>query len=524
MIGSNWRIAAAAVWLGMAASAAQAADLRIGVSAFPLSVDPHFYNGIGDRNLALHLFNRLVEQKGDMSLAPGLAAAWKPVSDTVWEFTLRDGVTWSDGKPLTPEDVVFSLTRSANIPNSPLGYAPFTRDIASIEVAGPRTVRIVTKQPSPILPANMAALSIVAKHAAEGRDSGEFDSPAVSTGTGPFRLVSFSRNDRAVLERNPAYWGEKPEWDRVEMRFIANEGARSAALLAGDVDLIDAPSRNDLPRLRQDERFRVVSTPGNRSIMLLPNVISEGGSPEATDNDGKPLARNPLRDLRVRQALSLGIDRKGLAERVLEGTAQPAGQFMWPGAYSFTPEIQTPPFDQARAKALLAEAGFPAGFRLTLSAFADRPDFRTVAQAIAQMWTRMGVRTEVNAVPAAVYVGRGAKHEYLMPFFSWGVSTGEAGYVLNNLFTTMDGRTGAGPANWGGYSNPALDTLIAQAQSTMDDTAREAMLIQGQKIVAEDVAAIQLYQLVNFWATRRGVAYDARQDQRTVATSAHAVR
>ncbi|WP_237180380.1 ABC transporter substrate-binding protein [Roseomonas haemaphysalidis] len=524
MMGRNWRIAAAAVLLGTAATAARAADLRMGVSAFPLSVDPHFYNGIGDRNLSLHLFSRLVEQKGDMSLAPGLAAEWKLVNDTVWEFTLREGVTWSDGKPLTPEDVVFSLTRSANIPNSPLGYAPFTRDIASVEVAGPRTVRIVTKQPSPILPVNMSALSIVAKHAAEGKDSGEFDNAAVSTGTGPFRLVSFARNDRAVLERNPAFWGEKPEWDRVEMRFIANEGARSAALLAGDVDLIDAPSRNDLPRLRQDERFRVVSTPGNRSIMLLPNVIAEGGSPEATDNDGKPLAQNPLRDLRVRQALSLGIDRKGLAERVLEGTAQAAGQFMWPGAYSFTPDIQTPPFDQARAKALLAEAGFPAGFRLTLSAFADRPDFRTVAQAIAQMWTRMGVRTEVNAVPAAVYLGRGAKHEYLMPFFSWGISTGEAGYVLNNIFTTMDSQTGAGPANWGGYSNPALDALIARAQSTMDDAAREALLVQGQKAVADDVAAIQLYQLVNFWATRRGVAYGARQDQRTVATSAHSVR
>jgi peptide/nickel transport system substrate-binding protein len=524
MMGANWRIAAAVLFCGATASAAQAADLKIGVSAFPLSVDPHFYNGIGDRNLALHLFNRLVEQKGDMSLAPGLATEWKLVNDTVWEFTLREGVTWSDGQPLTPDDVVFSLMRSANIPNSPLGYAPFTRDIASIEVTGPRTVRITTKQPSPVLPANLSALSIVAKHAVEGKESGDFDSAAVATGTGPFRLVSFARNDRAVMERNPVYWGEKPEWDRVEMRFIANEGTRSAALLAGDVDMIDAPSRNDLPRLRRDERFRVVSAPGNRSIMLLPNVITEGGSAEAADNDGQPLARNPLKDLRVRQALSLGIDRKSLAERVLEGTAQATGQFMWPRAYSYTPEIDIPAFDQARAKALLAEAGFPNGFRLTLSAFADRPDFRTVAQAVAQMWTRIGVRTEVNAVPASVYLGRGAKHEYLMPFFSWGVSTGEAGYVLNNLFITMDSKTGAGPANWGGYSNPQLDALITRAQSTMDDAAREALLIQGQKIVAGDVAAIPLYQIVNFWATRRGVTYEARQDQRTIATSAQSVR
>ncbi|BFL66332.1 ABC transporter substrate-binding protein [Roseomonas mucosa] len=267
----KWRSVAAAFLCCTAASVAQAADLRIGVSAFPLSVDPHFYNGVGDRNLSLHLFSRLVEQKGDLSLAPGLATEWRPVSETVWEFTLREGVKWSDGQPVTPEDVIFSLTRSANIPNSPLGYAPFTRDIAHAEVAGPRTVRIVTRQPSPVLPANLSAISIVAKHAVESRESGDFESAAVSTGAGPYRLVSFGRNDRAVMERNPSYWGERPEWDRVEMRFIANEGARSAALLAGDVDLIDSPSRNDLPRLRRDNRFRVVSVPGNRSIMLLPN-------------------------------------------------------------------------------------------------------------------------------------------------------------------------------------------------------------------------------------------------------------
>jgi peptide/nickel transport system substrate-binding protein len=511
---------AAAMLLGCTALVpAQAAELKIGASAFPLSADPHFYNGIGDRNLSLHLFSRLIEQRGDMSLTPGLATSWKLVSDTEWELTLREGVRWSDGQPLTPEDVAFSLTRSANIPNSPLGYAPFTRDIARIEVAGPNSIRIITKQPSPILPVNLSAISIVAKHVAERAESSDFDGGRAAVGTGPYRVTSFSKNERVEMERNPNWWGDRPEWDRVSLRFIANEGARSAALLSGDVDMIDSPSRNDLPRLRQDPRFRVTSAPGNRSILLLPSFLEENTA-QATDNDGKPLTANPLRDLRVRQALSHAIDRKALAERVLEGTAQAAGQFMWPGAYSFTPDIGIPAHDQARARALLAEAGFPNGFRLTLSAFADRPDFRTVAQAIAQMWTRVGVRTQVDAIPASSYLSRGARHEFAMPFFSWGISTGEAGYALTNMFNTMDASTGRGPANWGAYSNPQLDTLIARAQSTMDDAAREQLLIQGQKIVADDVAGIPLYQLVNFWASRTGITYEPRQDQRTVATSA----
>jgi peptide/nickel transport system substrate-binding protein len=510
----------AALLLGCTAlMPARAADLSIGTSAFPLSADPHFYNGIGDRNLSLHLFSRLVEQKGDMSLTPGLATSWKLISDTEWEFTLREGVRWSDGQPLSPEDVAFSLSRSANIPNSPLGYAPFTRDIERVEVSGPHTIRIVTRQPSPILPVNLSAISIVAKHVVDGAESADFDGGRAAVGTGPYRVTSFAKNERVNMERNPHWWGDQPEWDHVSLRFISNEGARSAALLSGDVDMIDSPSRNDLPRLRQDPRFRVTSTPGNRSILLLPSFLEES-SPQATDNDGKPLATNPLRDLRVRQALSHAIDRKALAERVLEGTAQAAGQFMWPGAYSYTPDIRIPAHDQTRARALLAEAGFPNGFRLTISAFADRPDFRTVAQAIAQMWTRVGVRTQVDAIPAASYLSRGARHEFAMPFFSWGISTGEAGYALTNMFTTMDARTGRGPANWGGYSNPRLDALIDRAQSTMEDGARERLLIQGQRIVAEDVAGIPLYQLVNFWASRAGITYEPRQDQRTVATGA----
>lgn len=503
-----------------AATPAEAAELRIGASAYPLSVDPHFYNGIADRNLSLHVYGRLVEQRGDMSVIPGLASAWKLVSDTVWEFTLRPDVTWSDGRKLTAEDVAFSIPRSANVPNSPLGYAAFTRDIASVEVVGPHTVRITTKRPSPNLPLNLYAISIVAKHAAENATSDDFNTGQAAVGTGPYRVTRFLRNDRVDMERNPHWQGPAPAWDRVSMRFIGNEGSRSAAMLSGDVDMIDTPARPDLARFNGDARFRVASAPGNRTIMLLPNFIQAEPTAQVRDNDGKPLARNPLADRRVREALSIAIDRKLIAERAMEGTVEPTGQYMWPGAYSYTPDIATPAHDPARARALLAEAGFPNGFQLVLSAYGDRPDFRTNAQIVAQMWTRVGVRTTVETAPASVYLGRGAKHEYMMPFFSWGVSTGEVSYVLNNIYRSKDREVSSGSANWGGYSNPTLDALLDRANATMDDAAREKLLIDAQKIVAEDVAGITLYRLMNYWVTRAGVVYEARQDQRTVATSA----
>ncbi len=521
---SKWCLAVVAAVGAAMPHVAAATELRIGASAYPLSVDPHFYNGIADRNLSLHLYSRLVEQTGDMQLTPGLASAWKLISETEWEFTLRPDVKWSDGRPLTSEDIAFSITRSANIPNSPLGYAVFTRDIARIDTPDPHTVRIVTKRPSPNLPLNLYAISIVAKHAATNAGEAEFNSGPAAVGTGPYRLVRFLRNERVDMERNPHWSGPAPDWDTVSFRFIGNEGARSAALLSGDVDMIETPARADLPRLRSDARFRLASAPGNRTIMLLPNVIQQEPSDQVTDNAGQPLANNPLRDLRVRQALSHAIDRKSLAERVMEDTAVPAGQFMWPGAFSYTPDIGVPAYDPARARALLAEAGFPNGFQIVLSAFADRPDFRTISQAIAQMWTRAGVKTTVNAAPASVYLGRGAKHEYMMPFFSWGVSTGEVGYVLNNIFRTRDASLGTGSANWGGYSNRALDELIDRANATMDDAARERLLFEAQKIVADDVAGMPLFRLINFWATRAGVIYEARPDQRTVATSARVAK
>jgi len=506
--------------LATTTGAGRAAELNFGVSSFPLSVDPHFYNGIGDRSLTLHLYSRLVEQKPDMTPIPGLATSWKAVSDTEWELVLRPGVQWQDGQAFTTKDVVFSLGRAGNVPNSPLGYGPQVRAITGVTVVDEHTIRITTSRPVPTLPLDLASIAIVAKHAAEGVGSADFATGPAATGTGPYKLVSFTNNDRVVMQRNPTYWGDAPAYDRVVMRFIANDASRGAALLSGDVDLIDAPNENDLPRMKADPRIRVSEVQGNRDIFYLPAASRAGPSPDVTDNAGKPLPNNPLHDVRVRRALAMAVNRQALAERVLLGSVLPMEQLMWPGAYSYAPGLKAPPYDPDRARALLAEAGYPDGFHITIHTFADRPTHVPAGQAVAQMWTRIGVRTQVEALPVAVYVPRAGKQEFGMPAMSWGNGTGEVGTTLVNVFATMDAAKGRGPANWGGYSNPAFDTLVEKAMSTIDDAARERLLVQATEMLADDVAYIPLYTLINSWASKRSVVFEARPDQLNFAGSA----
>ncbi len=278
-----------------AAAPARAADLAIGSGVFAMSVDPHLYNGIADRALALHLYQRLVEQKEYLSIGPGLASAWQATSDTEWTSTLREDAPWSDGRKVTAEDVLFSLQRAPNLPNSPLGYGPLMRDVKKVEITSPTSLRITTAQASPNLPVNLAAISIVARHASEGATQSDFNSGKAAIAGGPYRLVRFATNETIELARNPAWTGPKPAWDKVVFRFIANDGARTAALLASDVDLIDAPGEADLPRLRTDPRLRVAQTPGNRSIFFLPDIGRETSPPFVTDAQVNKLAHNPLR-------------------------------------------------------------------------------------------------------------------------------------------------------------------------------------------------------------------------------------
>ena len=245
-----------AILLVVLAGGARAADLRVGVAALSTSADPHFYNLAANLTLSLHLFDRLTQRTPDSKLQPGLALSWAPVSDTVWEFRLRPGVHWSDGVPFTADDVAFTVERARNVPSSPSSFAGFLRAIGRVEVMDPLTVRFHTAAPAPNVPIDLAQVAIVSRHAGEGASTDDYNSGKAAIGTGPYKLVSFERGNRAVLVRNEEWWGPKPEWEHVTFRGIPVAGARLAALLAGDVDLIDAPPLSNIGSSRGTAGWR----------------------------------------------------------------------------------------------------------------------------------------------------------------------------------------------------------------------------------------------------------------------------
>ena len=237
-----------------------------------------------------------------------------------------------------------------------------------------------------------------------------------------------------------------------------------------------------------------------------------------TDKAGSPLDRNPLKDVRVRRAMSKAINRQALVDRVMEGAARPTGQLMPEGMFGYTPALKPEPYDPEGAKKLLAEAGYPDGFGLTIHGPNNRyVNDEQVAQAIAQMLTRVGIVTKVDTMPASVYFTRGNKLEFSLMLVGWGSDTAEASSPLKALLATFNNDKGMGQANRGRYSNPKMDALLDQALATVDDGRREKLLQQATEVAITDVGIITLYHQENLWATRKGIVYTPRADERTFA-------
>ena len=512
-------LAACVLWApAVAAQPSAGATLTLGNAAVVTTIDPHYHN-LGPNNaLGMHIFDRLVDRDGVARPYASLAESYRAISDTLWEFKLRRGVTWHDGKPFTADDVVFTFGRVPDVPNSPGGFGGFLRSIERVEVIDSHTLRIHTRQPHPLLPLDLASVSIIARHAAEGASTEEFNGGRAGIGTGPYRLAAWRSGDRVELVRNENYWGPKEPWARVNVRFLLNDGARTAALLAGDVDLIEQIPTSDLARLRRDPKLVVTDIPSVRTVFLSPDYSRPGPSPLVTDNAGAPLPQNPFLDARVRRALSMAINRDALVERVMEGAAEATAQWLPRGAFGFNPDVKPAGFNPEGAKRLLAEAGFPEGFRLTLATPNDRwPNDSRLSQAVAQMWTRIGVRTQVDAMPFAAFVPRRSRQEHAMQLGAWGSSSGEGSNFLLAVVSTFDRQKLTGASNMTRHSDPRFDALLVRGAATMDDTAREAIWLEAVALYAEEVPMIQLVQYVNTWAHRRGLKHEPRMDERTVA-------
>ena len=511
--------AAVSAFLAGTASAQQATTLTIGVGSPVTSLDPHFHQ-LGPNNAVSDMiFDRLINTDAQARMEPGLATEWRAVAPTTWEFRLREGVRFHNGRPFTAEDVAFTFARLPNVPNAPSSFAVFVRPITRVEIVDPLTIRLHTAAPFPLLPLDMTNVRIIDAETHANATTEGFNSGQLAVGTGPWRVVAHRSGDRIEFERNDAYWGGAPAFQRVSYRMVTNDAARTAALLAGDLDVIDQVPTTDLARLRSDQRLAISETVGLRLIFLGLDHLraANENSPHIADNDGRPLGRNPLRDVRVRRALSMAIDRDAITSRIMDGAATPAGQFLPPGVFSHVPDLQPTRFDPEGARRLLAEAGYPQGFRLQLNTPNDRyiNDAR-VAQAVGAMWTRIGVRTTVEAQTWSIFVGRAGRAEYSAHLIGWG-SNPDASHPLRNIIGTVSAQRGWGASNRGRYSNAEVDALIEQSLGELDDAQREQLMIRAQRIAAEDVAIIPLHIQTNIWAMRRTLAHTPRVDELTRA-------
>lgn len=510
---------------------AGAQTLRIGMAAEPNSADPQHYAAAPNSTLHNQIFDTLVELDNRLKTQPSLALSWSRRDDRTWVLDLRQGVRFHNGHSFTAADVVFSFCRILNNDSELAGsFSSLVRRFDRVEAEGPHRLVIGTREPEPLLPSDLSRLRIIPADLVPARPIAfslddkcagagqawptlaQFNDGSAAIGTGPYRLRQYGRNGVTTLVRNDDYWGERPHWAEVRLQPITAAGSRLASLLAGDQDIIEAPATGDIPRLRGMDQVRIAVAPTPRLIFL--QLDQRETAPFV--QSGQP--PNPLRDARVRQALSLAIDRKAIVERVMDGLALPAAQFLPEGMFGTLPGLEVLPYDPVRARALLAEAGLPDGFSLTLHATNNRyvNDAR-IAQAIGQYFARIGVRVEVDAMPSNVFFGRRARREFSVPMGGWAANAEETLLFFRTWMASTDREHGIGTSNYSGWSNSDFDAAAVTALTTMDEAERNRLLQQATRIALDEMPVLPLHFESAVWAFRRGLTYAGRADQQTLA-------
>jgi len=510
------RIGLGLLFVALMIGPAAAAELTVGTRPEP-SIDPHFLYLSSNLAYSAHIYGALVDKDENMQVVPGLAVSWQAIDDTTWEFKLRKGVKFHDGSDFTAEDVAFSIERIPNVPNNPNPYTGRIRGIVGIEVIDPHTIRFKTNKTNPLFVHNISGAIIVSKKAAQGAITADFTSGKAAIGTGPFKFHEFIPGDRLVLTRNEDYFGRKPAWERLTFKIISNDAARVSALLGGDVDMIDYVPPTEVAHLEKNKNIRVFKRPTGRVIYIQVDHKRDN-SPFVTTKGGKPLDKNPLKDLRVRRAISKAINREAITSRVMEGLAVPAGQIIPEGMFGFNPDLEVEKYDLAEAKKLLAEAGYPDGFGLTIHGPNDRyVNDAKVSQAVAQMLARLGLAMKVDTMPKTVYFAKAKApiNKFSFNLIGWGNTSGDVTPAMTGCLHTYDKARGFGAYNQGLYSNPEFDRVCEKAAASVDAKIREKYLHKAMEITMNDLAVIPLHAQFTIVATRQGLIYTPRADEET---------
>lgn len=481
---------AIALSAGFIASVVQAEDLRVGTQMKLMTLDPHYADLNENNSLLSHIYERLVNQDEQLNPQPGLAVSWRRLSETRWEFKLREGVTFHDGSPFTAKDVIYSIERIRDFLKPPSGgFQSYTQAIKAVTAPDPMTVVIETSEDIPTLPLSLTSIFIM-KDKADGFVTTEaLNAGTQPIGTGPYRFKSWQSGEVLTLTRNDTYWGGTPAWDNVVFRVIESPAARVAALTTGDVDIADYIPARDVEGLKQ-RGVKVESTSAARSNFLQFDIADEN-APGVTDQSGKPIA-NPFRDKRVREALTLATDRAFITDRILLGYGTAASQLFPPGMAGTSQNLKVSPPDYEKAKALLAEAGYPDGFKLVLAGPVGRyPGDGESLQSIAQNWARIGVSAQPVVAPFSVFATKRSNGEY--PVWYGGCSGEAVSFCLKALVGSRDDKTGSGSLNYGRYSNPDFDAMLSKALDMEDGPERNAAIAKATEFVMADYPMLPLY-------------------------------
>ncbi len=512
------RLLAVAAILALSSSAWAQTTLKVGLATEPASLDPQFSTTGATQQASQQIFETIVGRDRFLQPAPALALSWTMVDPLTWELKLRPNVKFHDGSDFSAADVIFSIKRIPGLADSPSSYKRNVAAIKDCVELDPLTVRILLKSPSPQLALDLSFIYVVSDKTPSDATTDDFNKGKYVVGTGPFKFVEWVRGDRLVVERFAAYWGRKSSFDRVIFRPITSDPSRVAALLAGDVDMIDQVSPVDQERLRKDTRLSVLSMPA-ATMMYIHMDTNRDLTPFVKAKDGSALDKNPLKDPRVREALSIAINRAALCDRILGGAAVPAGQFVPEGMVGYAPDLKPDSYDAERAKKLLADAGYPNGFAMTIHGPNDRYlNDEQVTQTIGQFFARIGIEIKVQALPYSVFSTAATNLEYSIFLMGFGNTTGDSARGMTAVLATFDKATGNGANNRGRYSNAEFDRLIKESSLATDAKKRDLFLQDAARVaIGKDRGIIPLYYQTTTWALRKGFVYETRMDEYTLA-------
>ena len=511
-------LAAAALTLS-ALLPAHAQILRWAAQNDILTLDPHSQNHATTNVILMHAYEGLTRYSATYEVEPALATKWTAISPTQVRFDLRKGVKWHDGTPFTADDVIFSFNRIRQPQGTMQIYVTGINEIKKID---DHTIDLMLAGPNPILLRNVIDFRIMSRAWAEkNRCTSVQDYKAKEEnyasrnvmGTGAYRILSWQPEQRIMMARNEAWWDKNTgNIAQVVYTPIKSESTRVAALLSGDVDMLTDVPTQDVDRLRSDKKLKVVDGPEVRTIFLAPDI----GSNELKGSNVK--GKNPFKDKRVREALSLAIDREAIKRSIMRGMSVPAGIIVAPGVNGWSKDIDLPTKpDLARAQKLLAEAGYPNGFEFTLSCPNNRyVNDEKICQAVIAMWARIGVKVSLAAENMATYIQKVQNFDTAMYLLGWGVATYDAQYSLQSLVRTRSAGSD-GNFNFSKVSDAASDKLIDAMKGETDVGKRNALIRESLLRVREEVLLIPLHHQIRPWAMKAGVSTVHRSDDRPEA-------